>query len=73
MNRKQLEFLRAQGIDVEALKELRGSKESAHSKSLLEEKILSEDDLKSIENIKKSINTKLEGTNYSFGVYFHKK
>ena len=73
MNKKQVEFLMAKGINIEDLKKLRGSKESAHSKSLLEEKILSEDDLKSIENIKKSINTKLEGTNYSFGVYFHKK
>lgn len=73
MNRKQLEFLKEQGIDIETLKTLRGSKESQHSKDLLEKKLLSQNDIKDIDELRKKINEKLEGSNYSFGVYFHKK
>ncbi len=73
MNKKQLEFLRSQGIDVEALKELRGSKESAHAKTLLEKKLLTQKDIENIESLKNEINEKLKNSSYSFGVYFHKK
>ena len=73
MNRKQLDFLRAQGIDIEDLKKLKGSKESQHARDLLEKKLLTSDDIESIEGLRASINEKLEGSSYSFGVYFHKK
>jgi len=73
MNKKQQEYLKSKGIDIEALKELRGSKESAHAKNLLEKKLLTQEDLENIEALRVSINEKLEGSNYSFGVYFHKK
>jgi len=73
MNKKQEAFLRAQGIDINELKQLRGSKESQHSKDLIENKILTQSDIDSIEALRVSINKKLEGLKYSFRVYFHKK
>jgi len=73
MNRKQLEYLESKGIDIESLKQMRGSKESQHSKVLLENKILTQKDLDDIETIRFEINEKLKNSSYSFGVYFHKK
>ena len=73
MNKKQLKFLESKGIDINELKGLRGSKESQHARDILEKKLLTSDDIESIEGLRASINEKLEGSNYSFGVYFHKK
>lgn len=73
MNKKQLKFLESKGIDINELKGLRGSKESQHARDLREKKLLTSDDIESIEGLRASINEKLEGSSYSFGVYFHKK
>jgi len=73
MNKKQQEFLQSKGINIDDLKKLKGTKESAHAKNLLEKKLLTQEDLENIEALRVSINEKLEGSNYSFGVYFHKK